>query len=69
MPFRLHIRPARKYAPPVSSRNRLLYAVLAVVVGLAGGVWGDESRRSAAPEPRPPGLWGDTPPRLYWPEA
>ena len=39
MPFRLHIRPARKYAPPVSSRNRLLYAVLAVVVVMAGLLW------------------------------
>jgi Protein of unknown function (DUF2809) len=38
MPHRLHIRPARNYAPP-SSRNRVLYAALAVAVVAAGLLW------------------------------
>lgn len=38
MPHRLHIQPARNYAPP-SSRNRVLYAVLAVAVVAAGLLW------------------------------
>jgi hypothetical protein len=38
MPHRFHIRPARNYAPP-SSRNRALYAALAVAVVAAGLLW------------------------------
>ena len=38
MSHRLHIRPARNYAP-TSSRNRVLYAVLAVTVVAAGLLW------------------------------
>ena len=43
---RLYIRPARNYARP-SSRNRLLYAVLAVAVVAAGLLW----RSSIMPMP------------------
>jgi hypothetical protein len=41
MQHRLHIRPARNYAtrPPASSRNRVLYAVLAVAVVAGGLLW------------------------------
>ena len=38
MQQRFHIRPARNYAPP-SSRNRVLYAALAVAVVAAGLLW------------------------------
>ncbi len=38
MPHRLHIRPARNYAPR-SSRNGVLYAALAVAVVAAGLLW------------------------------
>lgn len=38
MQHRLHIRPARNYAP-TSSRNRLLYVVLALAVVAAGLLW------------------------------
>jgi hypothetical protein len=38
MPHRLHIRPARNYAPPLS-RSRVLYAVLALAVVAAGLLW------------------------------
>lgn len=38
MSHRLHIRPARNYAPP-SSRSRLLYASLAVAVVATGLLW------------------------------
>jgi len=38
MQHRLHIRPARKQAPPLS-RNRILYALLAVAVIAAGLLW------------------------------
>ena len=39
MPHRLHIRPARNYAPVAPSRNRVLYALLAVAVVAAGLLW------------------------------
>ena len=41
MQHRLHIRPARNYTtrPPASSRNRVLYAVLAVAVIAGGLLW------------------------------
>lgn len=41
MQYRLHIRPARNYAtrPPSSSRNRVLYALLAVAVIAGGLLW------------------------------
>jgi hypothetical protein len=41
MQHRLHIRPARNYTtrPPASSRNRVLYAVLAVAVVARGLLW------------------------------
>lgn len=38
MPHRLHIRPARNYAPP-PSRNRVLYAGLALAVVMCGLLW------------------------------
>lgn len=38
MPHRLHIRPARNYAP-TSSRNRVVYATLVVAVVAAGLLW------------------------------
>ena len=38
MPHRLHIRPARNYAP-TSLRNRVLYAVLVVAVVATGLLW------------------------------
>ena len=38
MPHRLHIRPARNYAP-TSSRSRVLYAALGVAVVAAGLLW------------------------------
>jgi hypothetical protein len=38
MQHRLHIRPARNY-PPSSSRNRVLYALLAVAVIACGLLW------------------------------
>ena len=38
MHHRLHIRPARNYAPP-SSRNRVRYGVLGVAVVAAGLLW------------------------------
>jgi hypothetical protein len=40
MSHRLHIRPARNYAhQPSTTRNRLLYAVLALAVVAAGLLW------------------------------
>lgn len=36
MPHRLHIRPARNYYTLQTSRNRVLYAVLAVTVIAVG---------------------------------
>lgn len=39
MPYRLHIRPARNYSRTFTSRSRLLYAVLAIVVVAAGLLW------------------------------
>lgn len=38
MPYRLHIRPARKQTPPLS-RNRVLYAGLALAVVACGLLW------------------------------
>ncbi|MEI6819324.1 MAG: DUF2809 domain-containing protein [Verrucomicrobiota bacterium] len=38
MPHRLHIRPARNYAPP-SSRSRVIYAALALAVVACGLLW------------------------------
>jgi hypothetical protein len=49
MQHRLHIRPARKQSPPLS-RNRLLYAGLALVVVAAGLLW------RASFMPLPPGV-------------
>ncbi len=38
MPYRLHIRPARNYAPS-PGRNRVSYALLALTVVAAGLLW------------------------------
>lgn len=39
MPYRLHIRPARTYTSPSTSRSRLLYAVLVLIVAALGLLW------------------------------
>ncbi len=39
MSHRLHIRPARSYAPPSPRRNRGLYAGLAIAVVVTGLLW------------------------------
>ena len=53
MPHRLHIRPARNYAPE-QSRSRLLYVVLALVVVAAGLLW----RSGFIPLPSPLSKYG-----------